>query len=132
MGLEVSTLIDILQEHQSAAAAAASKELPALAGLLVSVVEGPSEKKQRAAEALGCACGILEALRRLLPDQDVLSGRAADLQTAVTAKESSATASRGKVRSFHQFVSTVEPIATACESMRRQYFLCSGQCVRAW
>ncbi|KAK9903496.1 hypothetical protein WJX75_007153 [Coccomyxa subellipsoidea] len=87
------------KEHQPAAAAAASKELPALAGLLVSVVEGPSEKKQRAAEALGCACGILEALRRLLPDQDVLFGRAADLQTAVSAMESSATASRGKVGS---------------------------------
>lgn len=58
-----------MQEQQAAAASAAANELPALGALLVSVVQGPADKKQRAAEALGCACGILEALRRLLPDQ---------------------------------------------------------------
>ena len=73
---------------------------------MISVVEGPADKKQRAAEALGCACGMLEALRRLLPDQDVLSGRASDLQEAVTAKESSAGASGGKV---------TDPSMTHCE-----------------
>ncbi len=86
------------QEQQAAATAAVSEELPALTKLLISVVEGPADKKQRAAEALGCACGVLEAVRRLLPDQDVLTGRSTDLQKAVAAKESAVGAKGGKVR----------------------------------
>ncbi len=89
-----------MQEQHAAAADAAAKGLPDLAAILVSVVQGPTDKKQRAAEALGCACGIIEALRRLLPDQDILSGRAGDdLQKALAAKESNAAANTGKVGS---------------------------------
>ncbi len=97
-----------MQEQQAAAASAAAKELPALAALLVSVAQGPADKKQRAAEALGCACAIIEALRRLLPDQDVLAGRAGDdLQKALAAKESDAAANSGKVCATEAMLETV-------------------------
>lgn len=78
-------------------AEAVGRQLTALAELLLSVVQDSLGKRQRRAEALGCACGILESARRLLADRDALAGRAADLAAAVAAQQSSPAASEGKV-----------------------------------
>ena len=91
-----------MQEYQAGLAAGASSLQPAVADLVQRVISESSAadvKAQRRADALSAACGVVEALQRLLPagGQTGLDGRAGALAEAAAEQLSALQPTPGKV-----------------------------------
>ena len=95
-------LCQCMQENQASLAAGVSGLQPAVADLVQRVISESSAadmKAQRRADALSAACGVVEALQRLLPasEQTRLDGRAGALAEAAAEQLSALQPTPGKV-----------------------------------
>ena len=95
-------LCQCMQENQATLAAGVSGLQPAAADLVQRVIGESSAadvKAQRRADALSAACGVVEALQRLLPasEQTRLDGRAGALAEVAAEQLSALQPTPGKV-----------------------------------